>query len=148
VIIEAAQVFQEQARNKDIFIDLINRQDQNQIFGHHELIRQIFVNLFDNATKYSESGTCIIIQQRVQRHGRILITVESQSARPLDQQDLVRIFELGFRGNNAREIVASGTGLGLYICKRIAEDVHSGKMWVEATRDGKVTFFLSFPSID
>ena len=149
VIIEAAQVFQEQARNKEIFIDLLNRQDQNQIFGHHELIRQIFVNLFDNATKYSEPGTNIIIEQRVQeRRSRILITAQSQSARPLSQQDLGRIFELGFRGRNAREIVASGTGLGLYICKRIAEDVHSGEMWAEATREGKVTFFISFPRIE
>ncbi len=149
VIIEAAQVFQEQAENRSLKIDLVNPRDQNKLFGHHELIRQVFMNLFDNMVKYGKHGTDVTIEQRIQiKRNRILITVKSVSMKPIDREDVSKIFDLGYRGKNAKQIIASGTGLGLYICKKIVEDVHSGKMWVEAAQDGKLTFLLAFPKAD
>lgn len=148
VIIEAAQVYQEQAANKKMTIDLIEKRDENVINGHPELIRQIFVNLFDNAVKYGAPSTRVEIHQRIQaKTGDVLITVSNVSNGPIDKQDIAKIFDLGFRGGNAKRIIASGTGLGLYICKKIVEDVHSGRMWAELSGDGRVTFFISLPKV-
>jgi signal transduction histidine kinase len=149
VIIEAAQIFQELAENKQMKIDLDNRQDQNKIFGHHELVRQIFANLFDNAVKYGMPGTRVLVHQSVQKRTKhVLVTVSNESKLPISQEDLTKIFDVGFRGTNAKSIIASGTGLGLYICKRICEDVHLGKIWVEGSQNRKITFFLSFPQAE
>ncbi|MGH6660965.1 MAG: sensor histidine kinase [Rhodospirillales bacterium] len=145
IIIEAAQFFQEAAARKKILIVLEDRKTQNKTLGHRELIRQVFMNLFDNAVKYASHGSKVIVDQRIQhKTGNILITVNTQSDHPLDSADLIHIFELGFRGKNAKKIVASGTGLGLYICKRIVHDVHEGKIWADSARSGNVIFYISF----
>ena len=50
--------------------------DQNKLFGHHELIRQIFMNIFDNCVKYGQHETSVEIEQRVQeKTDRVLIIV-------------------------------------------------------------------------
>ena len=149
VIIEAAMFFQEDAANKDLRIELEDRHSQNKIYGHPNLVRQVFMNLFDNAVKYSENGTIIRVNQKVQRKsGDILVTIQNKSKYPLDVADVPRLFDLGVRGQNAQKIVASGTGLGLNICRKIVEDVHGGKLWLDSARSGDITFFLRLGAVE
>jgi signal transduction histidine kinase len=53
-IIEAAMYYQEEGATKKIKIDLLNNRDQNKLPGHPEVLRQVLMNLFDNAIKYSQ----------------------------------------------------------------------------------------------
>jgi K+-sensing histidine kinase KdpD len=77
------------------------------------------MNLFDNCVKYGNSNTDIIVKPHIQKKTNDLIVevIGISAPVPVDIRD--RIFELGFRGENARQVVASGTGLGLYICRMI-----------------------------
>ena len=143
-IIEAAMFFQEDAANKGMTIELRNRRDQNKINGHPELIRQVFMPLFDNAVKYGVPDTTVTVRQKIQaKTGNVLITVTSTSREALVHEDLKRIFDLGFRGANAKKIIASGTGLGLFIVKKIVEEVHGGRIVAEASKKGGVKFIIS-----
>ena len=112
-IIESAMFYQEDGKNKGIEIQLEDRLTKNTALGNPELIRQVLMNIFDNFIKYGLSGTDVKINQWIQsKTSFAIITVEGVSRFPIGHDDLGRICELGFRGENARQIVASGTGLG------------------------------------
>ena len=146
VIIEAAQFFQELAAQNNIKIWLDNRHVQNKSMGHTDLFRQVLMNLFDNAVKYSEIGSQVDVHQWVQKHTNYLIVdVISTPKYGALSIDLDRITDKGFRGDNAKSIVASGTGLGLYICKNIVEISHSGKFEISKVDGNRLRFRCRIP---
>lgn len=145
VIIEAAMFYQEEAENKNIRINLTDRSTQNAIIARPELIRQVLMNIFDNCVKYSRFGTAVEINQRIQASsGNALIEIKSIPHHPLSQADISRIFDLGFRGSNARLMIASGTGLGLHICKQILS-IYGGDVTVQSDRDALI-FSVRIPN--
>ena len=145
VIIEAAMFFQEEAENRKVNIELIDRTTQNRCRAHPDLIRQVLMNIFDNCTKYAKSGTEVEINQWIQRQtDHAMITVKNIPSYPIQNSDLNRMFEHGFRGSNARNTVASGTGLGMFICKQIIEDMHGGKLEVIRDKDA-LLFTIRIP---
>jgi signal transduction histidine kinase len=146
-IIESAMFYQEDGKRKNIEINLVERQDQNKVQGHPELIRQVFMNIFDNCVKYGRKNSTVTIHQRIQRRtGNAIITISSHSERPLSSIEAPRIFELGYRGSNARETVASGTGLGLFISREIVEKVHGGSLYVQSIPDNGLEFTIKIPN--
>lgn len=148
VIIESAMFFQEDGKSKQIEISLLDRVTQNTIKGHPELIRQVLMNIFDNFIKYGKRGAPVEVNQRIQRStGMALIEIRGLSAYPVDQEDLDRIGTLGFRGKNAKKIVASGSGLGMYICRKIVEG-EGGSLHMEAGAQGKMLFLIKLPTGD
>ena len=145
IIIEAAMYFQEEAGNRDVRIELTDKKTQNRCNAHPELIRQVLMNIFDNCTKYSSSGTHVFVEQWIQRStGNAMITVKNTPSYPISPGDLERMFDMGFRGDNAKRAVASGTGLGMYICKQIIEDMHDGRLEVH-TDKGDLKFMIRIP---
>ena len=145
-IIESAMFYQEYGTNKDIDIRLVDRLTQNRVLGHPELIRQILMNIFDNFIKYGKYGEEVEINQWIQsKTSFAIITVKGVSKYPIRQEDLGRICELGVRGENAKQIVASGTGLGLYICKRLVEDVHGGTFHIQTAPNNGIEFTIKLP---
>ena len=146
VIIESAMFFQEEGAINKIRIELDDRATQNKVNGHPELIRQVLMNIFDNCTKYGKFGSQIEVRQWIQANTDCaIITIKGESKHPLDAGDLDRIFELGFRGNNAKRTVASGTGLGLYICKQLVEQ-HKGSLSVQADGPLGILFTIKLPN--
>jgi signal transduction histidine kinase len=147
VIIESAMFFQEDGKNKNIEIRLLDRATQNRVSGHPELLRQALMNIFDNCVKYSEPGYDIEVNQWIQRNtSNAMISIKNRSRYPVDPAEIEKIFELGYRGGNAKKVVASGTGLGLYICKRIIEDVHTGTIRAQAVGRSEIEFVIKLPS--
>ena len=145
VIIESAMFFQEQGATRNIKIELGDRSTQNRVFGHPELIRQVLMNIFDNCVKYGKFGSEIHVEQWIQSTtGNAMIRIRSEPERPLDHTEFDKIFDLGFRGSNAREIVASGTGIGLFICRQLIEHVHKGQISVQYDQDALV-FTIKIP---
>lgn len=145
VIIESAMFFQEDGKTKGIEINLIDRRTQNTITGHHELVRQVLMNIFDNFIKYGKKGCPVEVNQRIQKStGMAIIEIKGISDPPIDQDELNKIGTLGFRGRNAKKVVASGSGLGIFICKKIIEE-QGGRFHMEAGALGKVLFVIKLP---
>ena len=128
VIIEASQFFQEQAHQKNIEIRLLNKDegDQYSVLGNHDLLRQVFMNIFDNAVKYSKEQSIVEIKSWVQKNSKKLIVKVTSSSIPFNNSTRDQLFELGFRDASAQQHTASGSGIGLYICKRIIQDIFKG----------------------
>lgn len=145
-IIESAMFFQEEGKSKKIEISLTDRKTQNRVNGHPELIRQVMMNIFDNCIKYGSFGSTIEINQWIQQSsGMAIVTVKSKSQNPISAAEMESIFNLGFRGSNARKTIASGTGLGLYICKQIVERDHGGILSVQPDEGGGIMFTMKLP---
>jgi two-component system, OmpR family, sensor kinase len=85
---------------------------------HPPLLGQLLDNLLDNASKYSEPGTPIVV--RLGRDaGLVALTVEDRGC-GIDGEDLPRIFDPFYRSPRARRDGRAGVGLGLAVAQRIA----------------------------
>lgn len=145
VIIESAMFFQEDGKSKGIEINLTDRKTQNMVYGHPELLRQVLMNIFDNFIKYGKKNSTVEVDQRIKKGtSTAIIEIKGLSEVPVSQDDLKRIGTLGFRGQNARQIVASGSGLGMYICKQIVNQL-GGSMHIESGSMGKILFLIKLP---
>ncbi len=145
-IIESAMFYQEEGKSKRIEITLKDRKTQNRVNGHPELIRQVMMNIFDNCIKYGSFGSVIEIDQWIQQStGMAIVTVKGKPQNPIPSSEMESIFELGFRGSNARKTIASGTGLGLYICRQIVERDHAGTLSVQPNEGDGIMFTIKLP---
>jgi signal transduction histidine kinase len=146
LLMEAAQFFQESGLARGIRVELADPRTQYAIRGSPELIRQVFMNILDNAVKYSDVGTVVTITARVQKKTNDLIVELCNVGPGFSCEESKTIFSPGIRGAEARNLVASGTGLGLYICRLIIEDFHKAGIeadYSQATRT--VAIRLRFP---
>jgi signal transduction histidine kinase len=105
-------------------------------------IRQVILNLIDNAIKYTKKGKVTISAEK--DDSRILISVKDTGAGLTEKEQGV-IFEGFTRGSAGITHFIEGTGLGLYIAKKYLE-LHRGKIWVESPGKEKgATFFVELP---
>jgi two-component system, OmpR family, sensor histidine kinase KdpD len=97
------------------------------ILADAELLRLALLQLLDNAYKYSHSGSAIKIGIELQ-HEFVAVRVWN-SGDPIAPNERARIFERFYRGTEARH-VAPGSGLGLYVARKIAQ-AHGGNLDLE-----------------
>ena len=107
------------------------------------LIEQVFINLLDNAIKYSEKGSriSVSIKQQVER----LEIVVANRGQSIPETDLSKVFDKFYRLNSPLQV--SGTGLGLAICKGLIE-AHGGDIWADNNKLGGVTITFTLPLTD
>lgn len=110
--------------------------------GQEERLRRILINLIDNAIKYGDTGTKIIVCGKRQRDG-VMLSVTNRG-RPMDDAQLQHIFEPFYRADKEASREQGSAGLGLSICRKIMKE-HQGMIWAESKREGEITFFLYFP---
>ena len=121
-------------------------------FASHERVRvradpdrvaQILGNLLDNALKYSAPGSPIEVSLIVVE-GEALVRVRDHGLGvPADEGD--RLFTPFFRTSRTQDL--PGTGLGLHISRRLAEQ-HGGRLWLETSSDEGSVFALALPIAD
>lgn len=108
-----------------------------QVWCDPERISQVLGNLLGNAGTHTPPGTPVSLT--VKRHGkRIRFEVTNQGP-PIPPQEQALIFEKFGRGRAAADNRTAGTGLGLYLSRRIVE-AHGGELWVKSAPDHGTTF--------
>jgi two-component system sensor histidine kinase KdpD len=104
------------------------------------LIEQVFINLLENAIKYTPSDTPIEI---VARHTKGAVEVEVSDRGPgVPTEERDHVFEKFYR--LTREGTQGGAGLGLAICRGLVE-AHGGRIWVEDRSGGGSRFRFTLP---
>jgi signal transduction histidine kinase len=96
-----------------------------RIMADPEALRQILVNLFDNALRYTPAGGSIELDVRPGERGTVLAVRDTGSGIPAEH--LPRVFERFYRVDPARSREHGGTGLGLSIVKHLVE-AHGGRV--------------------
>jgi signal transduction histidine kinase len=106
---------------------------------------QIVCNLLSNAIKYTPRGGRIraAVGPAVEE-GFLQVSV-SDDGLGIAPQDQAELFTRFFRAASAAQAGASGTGLGLYIARSLAE-LHGGRIWLESEPGHGSTFHVSFPA--
>ncbi len=109
-----------------------------------ERMREVLTNLFDNAVKYTEEGKLTIGFTGNQETMTISITDTGAGIPP---EDVGHLFQKFYRVDNSATRQVGGTGLGLFITKKIVELYH-GRVWVESKLGEGSTFFIELPRLD
>ena len=104
--------------------------DLSGIEADREKIKQVLLNLLNNAIKYNIKNGIVTISASNTQAGKVSIIVEDTGI-GFSDDDLTHLFERFYRSKTAMEI-ADGTGLGLSICKQIVE-AHDGTIEVKST---------------
>lgn len=108
-----------------------------------ERMREVVTNLFDNAVKYTSEGKITIRLAADENH--IVISV-SDTGPGIPQEDIPHLFQKFYRVDNTATRQVGGTGLGLFISRKIVE-MNNGKIWVESTVNKGSNFYISLPRI-
>ncbi len=124
------------AEEKNIKIIFNPAKEGLQVFGDKDKIRQVFVNLLQNAIKYTDEGSIEILLDEEKKLVNISV---KDTGIGIPEEDLNRIFERFYRVDKARSRAVGGTGLGLAIVKHIIE-AHNSKIFVQSKQGEGSTF--------
>jgi two-component system, OmpR family, sensor histidine kinase SenX3 len=107
------------------------------VVGSHRQLVSAVANLIDNAVKYSDAESEVVVESRGE-NGWIEIVVTDKGV-GIPARDIDRIFERFYRVDRARSRDTGGTGLGLSIVRHVATN-HSGEVTVQS-REGEGSVF-------
>lgn len=116
--------------------------DPATIVGDRVRLRQLFLNLVDNAIKYTPEGGSVTLAMERQNGAAVFSVKDTGIGIPAD--DIGRIFDRFYRVDKARSRELGGTGLGLSIAKWIAE-IHRGTITVASEPNRGSTFTVHLP---
>ena len=131
---------QKWAHQKHTFVANVEA-DLPEIHADYGQIRQVLLNLIENATAYSEGGTQVSVSARAV-NGTVEVSVTDQGV-GIPRKDLKKIFDKFYRGSGERS-QPGGTGLGLAICQALVS-AHGGRIWAESEVGHGSTFFFTVP---
>lgn len=139
LLTDTVQQQKPQAANRNISIKTVIPADLPTIQGDSNRLKQVFVNLTNNAIKYSDDNGQVLIELKA-LNGEVAIEVADTGPGILPE-NLPHLFERFYRVPDA-EGFTEGTGLGLTIAQRIVEE-HGGRIEVES-EIGKGSLFRCY----
>lgn len=114
------------------------------VMGDELRLRELLLNLVDNAVKYSRPGGKV--ELALARDGAMARLSVTDDGIGISAEAQARIFDRFYRADNARAHAREGTGLGLAICKWIAE-AHHGRIEVQSTVGQGSKFTVVLPAV-
>lgn len=107
-------------------------------------LEMVFTNLINNAIKYNKKGGSVTVRsRRLLNSGMVEVTIEDTGI-GITSLDTEKLFQKYYRSDEARRINPEGSGLGLYLVKRIIA-AHHGKIWVESVHGRGTAFHFTLP---
>jgi signal transduction histidine kinase len=140
LIHEAADTYHQRMPSRRIIME---GNETEKISGDPLLLRLCLYNLIDNAIKYSPADTAVILQTATTLSG-IRITVADEGP-GIPDTEKEKIFGRFYRAGSERTRKTKGTGLGLYLSKKIAQ-AHGGTLRVKDNRPQGSIFVMEIPN--
>ncbi len=110
------------------------------IYGDYGKVKYIFSNLIENAIKYTPKGT-VTVSGEVDTNRKVSRITITDTGIGIDKDELDDLFSKFKRARNAHNINIQGTGLGLYVARKMVR-AHDGHIWVESDGEGKGSRFI------
>ena len=142
VIDNSIQDLSLQAEKKDIEINKYVEEDLPPIRGDKDKLTDVMINLIDNAIKFTPQGGRIDVGAEVD-DGSLHIYVRDTGI-GIPEDKISNLFQRFYQVDASVKRRYGGTGLGLYICKKIIED-HEGNIWVKSQEGEGSTFHILLP---
>ncbi len=120
----------------------LGSEDQAIVWGDRERLRQLLLNLADNAIKYTPAGVITLSLENAEGWVKVSVRDTGMGIQPENQS---KIFDRFYRTDKARSRELGGSGLGLSIVQWIAQ-AHQGHVTVESTLQAGSTFTLWLPA--
>ena len=143
------QMFSRKAEGKGLRLTARFPPELPPVLADEDMLRQVFINLLDNAVKYTHRGE-IRVGARVadaEQGRRQVVVCVADTGIGIPRQHLGRIFERFYRVDRARSRDLGGTGLGLSIVRHIVE-LHGGRIEVESEVGVGSTFRVYLPAAE
>jgi two-component system, OmpR family, phosphate regulon sensor histidine kinase PhoR len=135
----ATQAFVPMAERKGIRMEIEVPEHRPPVVCDLDRLVQVLTNLLDNAVKFTPPAGVISVRFEWGDHGSIFCVSDTGPGIP--ENERAKVFE---RRWHASKGAGGGTGLGLYISKRIIES-HRGSIWVESQPGQGSRFCFSLP---
>lgn len=142
IIVNIFELMKNSAKNRNIKLDL-ELDNVGAVKGDVDKIKQMIINLLDNAIKYSEGENIIV--RSINSKNYCILEVEDDGV-GISKEHLSRLFERFYRVDKTRSRASGGTGLGLAIVKHIALKLQ-GEIGVESTLGKGTKFIIKLPYI-
>jgi signal transduction histidine kinase len=141
LLISIVEETQALARQNSIVINLKLSEPLPEVYGDAVRIRQVILNLLNNAFKYAAEGGVVTIKAAARTSS---ITVEVRDEGPgIAEEDQEYLFEPGYQKIHSGKR-SGGLGIGLAFC-RLLVDLHGGKIWVKSQPGKGSSFFFTLP---
>jgi len=142
LIKETIKEIEPEAKEKGLYIVYEEKTKIPYIRIDPDKIKQVLLNILDNAIKYTEKGGINITTQMQNSYVLIKIT---DTGVGMTREEIQNIFTSFKRGEAGEKLWTGGSGLGLYVAKKFVE-MHKGKIWAESQGKNKgSTFFVRLP---
>jgi PAS domain S-box-containing protein len=106
-------------------------------------IYEVLQNIIDNAVKYTITGGVTV---RLTGDPSVIQIQISDTGQGIPEEDIPHLFQKFYRVDSSLTRSVGGTGLGLFICKKIIE-LYNGQIWVESQLGKGSTFFINLPRL-
>lgn len=108
--------------------------------------RQVIMNIIDNSMKYTPKGSITVVAHDDKKAEKMYVTVKDTGV-GMSIETQGEVFEKFVRAKNANNVNVTGTGLGLFVAKKMVDDM-GGRVWAESEGEGKgSTFNIELPLI-
>ncbi|WP_406660811.1 PAS domain S-box protein [Methanolobus sp. ZRKC3] len=131
-----------QAESKNITIKKDVPDELPVITADKDKLMDVFINLIDNAIKFTPENGTITVSSNVD--GESLHLSVKDTGIGIPESKIPNLFQRFYQIDSSVKRKYGGTGLGLYICRKIVED-HGGNIWVESTEGEGSTFHIMLP---
>src|SRR6185437_15482560 len=106
-------------------------------------LREVITNLFDNAVKYTPEGRVTL---GLTGNDQVAQCYIQDTGPGIPAEDVPHLFQKFYRVDNSATRTIGGTGLGLFICRKIIE-LYNGRIWVESEVGKGSTFYINLPRL-
>ena len=122
---EASNMYTELSRQQGIDLIFAHSPEQVTVLGDPNRLKQVFINIIDNAVKYTENGGQVLIEQTLEE-GCVRISVKDTGV-GIPKQDIDRVKEKFYKANKT----VRGSGIGLAVADEIIKQ-HNGLLFIES----------------
>lgn len=142
VMNKVGEEFRRRVSERDLILEIIQPRTAVTVMANTDWLKQVLVNLLENALKYTPAGGVITIS--CQREKQFAVFRVHNTGEGISRQDAARIFDRFYRIDKARTRQIGGTGLGLSIVKFIVE-IFGGRIFCESGPGEGVAFVFTVP---
>ena len=138
LLTESVDMYIELARQQGIELVFTRPAEDVTVLGDPNRLKQVFINIIDNAVKYTEKGGQVLVDQ-ITEEGCVRITVKDTGV-GIPAQDIDRVKEKFYKANKT----VRGSGIGLAVADEIIKQ-HKGLLFLESTEGVGTTVTIVLP---